>query len=360
MRVRTYIFLLAVMILAVALPLHAQDQGTAQGTTTAQSGSAQSGSQGATMLPASSVDTQGIRRYVLGPGDTLDVRVFGQPDLNWQGEIEADGNITSLPFIDTPIHAQCRTDKEVQKDIITAYGKFLKSPQISVRVTGRNSRLPATVSGAVAASTRVQMLRPVRLNEVIIVSGGLTERANGDIQILHTEPVMCPAPGEVIEPLTTADGFLAPNTLKVYKWADLITGKPEANPVIRPGDIVTVMDSKPVYITGNVAAPQPVLLHEGYTLSRVLAMVGGPTPGAKPSDVRIYRGELGSSNMQTIHVDLNAVKKKKTEDVVLQPYDIIEVPKNSGPGLILKDLGKSLIGGATSLPLQAFQYRVIY
>ncbi len=358
MKVRKHILLLAALSFAALLPIPTQGQETPQGAS--QTGGAQTGPPVASVLTASSVDTQGIKRYVLGPGDTLDVRVFGQPDLNWQGEVEPDGNITSLPFIETPIRAQCRTDKEIQKDIIAAYSKFLRSPQISVRVTGRNSRLPATVSGAVAAPTRVQMLRPVRLNEVIIVSGGLTERANGDIQVLHTEPIMCPAPGEVVEPLTTGDGFLAANTLKVYKWTDLIAGKPEANPVIRPGDIVTVMDSKPVYITGNVASPQPVLLKEGYTLSRVIAMVGGPTAGAKASDVRIYRGEIGSTNMQTIHVDLNAVKKKKSEDIVLQPYDIIEVPKNSGAGVILKDISKSLLGGATSIPLQAFQYRVIY
>lgn len=354
MKVKAYILLLAVVSFAASLSVRAQEQVTPQG------GSQQSsGPQGANMLPAST-DTQGIRRYVLGPGDVLDVRVFGQPDLAWQGEVEADGNITSLPFIETPIRAQCRTDKEIQKDIIAAYSKFLRKPQISVRVVGRNSRTPATVFGAVAAPTRVQMLRDVRLNEMLTVSGGLTERANGDIQVLHTEPVMCPKPGETVEPLTTEDGFLAPNTMKVYKWTDLIAGKPEANPVIRPGDIVTVMESKPVYITGSVTTPQPVLLREGYTLSRVIAMVGGPVQGAKSSDVRIYRNDLGSTEMKVLHVDLNAIKKKKSDDVVLQPYDIIEVPKASGPGAILKELPKTMLGGLSTIPMQALQYRVIY
>src|SRR6266481_6204461 len=68
-----------------------------------------------------SVDSQGIRNYLLGPGDVLDVRVFGQPDLSSQVEIDAEGNISSLPFLEAPIRAQCRTDKEVQKDIATAY-----------------------------------------------------------------------------------------------------------------------------------------------------------------------------------------------------------------------------------------------
>src|SRR5207253_3473557 len=57
---------------------------------------------------AASIDNQGIRNYLLGPGDVLDVRVFGQSDLSSQVEIDADGNISSLPFLETPIRAQCR------------------------------------------------------------------------------------------------------------------------------------------------------------------------------------------------------------------------------------------------------------
>ena len=351
MKLRPFVMLLVIACFSPVLLAQEQSQTQANGPNLPQGGS---------VLNAS-VDAQGIRKYLLGPGDTLDVRVFGQPDLNWTGEVEADGNITSLPFIETPVRVQCRTDKEVQKDIVAAYSKFLRKPQISVRVTGRNSRSPATIFGAVAAPTRVQMLRPVRLNEAITLSGGLTERANGDIQILHTENVMCPEPGEVVEPLTTAEG-LAPTTLKIYKWLDLLSGKPEGNPTIRPGDVVTVMESKPVYITGNVASPQPVLLREGYTLSRVLAMVGGPTSGAKSSDVRIYRLKPGTGQDEVLHVDLDAVKKRKKADVVLQAYDIIEVPKASEwrPDILLKGLAKSMMGGFMGLPTQALQYRVIY
>src|SRR4029077_17047719 len=64
----------------------------------------------------SGIDTQGIKNYLLGPGDTLDVRVFGQSDLNAVVEVDSDGNISSLPFLESPIVAKCRTEKEVQKD----------------------------------------------------------------------------------------------------------------------------------------------------------------------------------------------------------------------------------------------------
>jgi len=295
----------------------------------AQEQSQSSQQQAAVSAPTSSaslvsVDNQGIRYYLLGPGDTLDIRVFGQPDMNWTGEVDSDGNISSLPFIETPVRAQCRTEKAVQKDVIAAYSRYLKNPQISVRITGRNSRQPAIVFGAVSVPQRVQMQRRVRLSELITASGGVTERANGTIQILHTEEVMCPEPGEKVEPLADENGQIP---FKVYKIADLLAGKQEANPVIRPGDIVTASTSEPVYITGSVVSPQGVFHREGLTLGRALAQVGGARKEAKATDVRIYRQKPGSPDQEVIHVDYAAIKKQKQKDVLLKPYDIIEVPE---------------------------------
>ena len=345
MKAKTYLFLFAALCLAAPLIASAQDGGQAA------------------VVPASSIDEQGLVKYVLGPGDTLDIRVFGQPDLNWIGEVDSDGNISSLPFVTTPIVAQCRTEKEVQKDIIAAYGKLLKNPQISVRVTGRNSRQPATVLGAVLSPARVEMKRRVRLNELIAASGGLTERANGDIQVLHTEPVRCPEPDEVVEPLYVGDA-LNPSTIKMFKVSDLLAGKTEANPVIRPGDIINVMEAKPVYVTGQVVSPQPILLREGMTLLKAVAMVGGLRPDAKSSDVRLYRTKPGAAEPELLKVNLDAIRKRKDKDIPLQAYDIVEVSKQSewsGPGIL-----RMLLGGVTStitstmgVPARALSYRVI-
>lgn len=290
----------------------------------------------------SSVDNQGIRNYLLGPGDVLDVRVFGQPDLNAVAEVDSDGNISSLPFLETPIPARCRTEKEVQKDIATAYGKYLKSPQVSVRITERKSRQPATVFGAVRQPTRIQMQRRVRLNEMMAASGGFTERASGTIQILHTEPVMCPEPGE--EALAAPiDGTKVP--LQIIKISELRAGKPDANPVIRPGDYILVTEAEPVYITGSVQSPQGVYIRDQLTLSRALAMVGGVRKEAKTSDVRIYRQKPGSAEQETIRVDLSAIKKNQKPDILLQPYDVIEVPE---AGMFSSGrIGQTLLGAVS-------------
>lgn len=306
----------------------------------------------------SSVDTQGIKVYLLGPGDVLDVRVFGQSDLNAMVDVDSDGNISSLPFLETPIRAKCRTEKDVQRDISAAYAKYLKNPQISVRIAERKSRQPATVFGAVRAPTRLQMLRKVRLNEIMAAAGGFTERAAGTIQILHTEPLMCPEPGEEAE-AAPIDGTKIP--LDIVKIADLKAGKPEANPFIRPGDYVVVTEAEPVYITGSVNAPQGVYMKDQLTLSLALAMVGGARKEAKLSDVRIYRQKPGTHEQETIKVDFAAIKKNQQPDVLLQAYDVVEVPEAGMlSGSRLPSTLMSFVTGGVQSMFTSMPTRVLY
>lgn len=290
----------------------------------------------------SSVDSQGIRNYLLGPGDMLDVRVFGQPDLNALAEVDSDGNISSLPFLEAPIPAKCRTERDVQKSIASAYEKYLKKAQVSVRITQRNSRPPATVFGAVRSPTRVQMQRKVRLNELMAVSGGFTEHAAGTIQIVHTEPLMCPGPGEEAE-AAPIDWTKA--QLTVVRLSDLRNNKPNANPVIRPGDYILVTEAEPVYVTGSVVSPQGIFMREHLTLSRAIAMVGGLRKEAKTSDIRVYRQKPETGEQETIRIDLNAIKKNQKPDFPLQAYDIVDVPE---AGLLSSGrIGQTLLGAIT-------------
>jgi polysaccharide biosynthesis/export protein len=259
--------------------------------------------------------------YVLGPGDVLEVKVFGQHDLNSTVQVDGDGNLSSLPFLDS-IPAKCRTEKQVQKDIALAYSRLIKDPQVSVRVIERKSRQPASVSGAVRTAGKVPTERKIRLNELIAASGGITEKAAGTIQILHTEPLLCPGPGEEAERLPV-DGTGIP--LQVVKISDLKAGA--ANPIIRSGDLVLVTEAEPVYITGSVVSPGSVMLRDQLTLSKALGMVGGTRKEAKLSDIRIYR-QKGNKEQDILKVDFEAVKKNQQPDIFLQPYDVIEVSDN--------------------------------
>lgn len=291
-------------------------------------------------VPAS-LDDQGGGRYLVGPGDLLDVRVFGQADLNSTVEVDSDGNISSLPFIETPIRAKCRNEKDIQASITEAYAKYLLKPRVSVRILERRSRPPAVIYGAVRSAQRVDMRRRVRLHELLASSGGITQAASGTIQIMHTEPEMC---AEGAAPASDV------GQLDIYPISDVKSGLEKGDPFIRPGDIVIVTEGEPIYIMGAVLQPREMTLKDGLTLARAIMMAGGATRLAKTNEVHIYRRTPTGSNDMMINYE--AIKKGKDKDIPLQAYDIVEVrtssvwsPKNLGDFFL--NAAKST---ATSLP----------
>ena len=66
-------------------------------------------------------------------------------------------------------------------------------------------------------------------------------------------------------------------------------------------------------------------MREDLTLSRALAMVGGPRKDANLSEIRIHRQKPGSLSQEIIKVNYEAIKKNETPDVFLKPYDVIDV-----------------------------------
>jgi protein involved in polysaccharide export with SLBB domain len=333
---------------------------------------AQTQSGGVDFQPASSsVDNQGIRRYRMGAGDILDVRVFGQPDLNGHYEVDEDGNISSLPFIEDPIPAKCRNEKEVQKIITDAYAKYIIKPRVSVRILERRSRPPAIVFGAVRMPSRVGMNRRLRLHEVLVTAGGVTQNANGTIDILHTEPEMCTEADDVPTAVAVATAVAANHSkesdvaanhskesdigiLESFKIVDLKGGSAANNPFIRPGDIVIVNEGDPVFITGAVNSPREMVIKDQITLARAIAMAGGPQKLANTSQVLIYRKKEGKIGQDLLKFDYDAIRKGKAPDVLLQAYDIVDVrpagtfsPRSLGE--MLKGMSMGQLG---SLPMR--------
>jgi polysaccharide export outer membrane protein len=331
----------------------------------AQDGSS-STSQGSVVNTSSSgataLDGMGLKKYLLGPGDVLDLRVYNEPQFNGPLVVDDEGNI-AVPFIESPIRAQCRSDREIKVDIVKALAKYLNKPQVNLRLTEAKSRPPAVVFGAVRSPSRVQMQRKVKLLDLLATSGGVTEAAGGDIQIFHTEPIMCPDAEDLAA--VPADTFAPADPTQVgydlYSLAALKDGKPEANPIVRPGDIVIVQEAQPVYITGAVRQPMSLYLKNSMQLKTAIAMVGGLAKDAKSSAVVIWRRKKGQSEPEKLVVNFKDINKEKAKDIELQPYDIVDVPDNSGS--ITVGLRNMLFGGAagsissiaTGLPL-----RVIY
>lgn len=320
----------------------------------------------------------GIRDYRLGVGDLLDLRVLNETQFDGVLEVNNRGQIV-VPFLDeVRFRAQCRTVDEVRKEIIAELTKLLRKPLVSLLVREKRSRTPATLYGAVQVPQQYQMYRSARLQELISRSGGVTEASSGTIEITHTEPLMCPEADDpqaslaVITAQTTDESLATDESLTtdgslrlpfdVYKISDLLAGKPEANPYIRPGDIIRVEQASPIYVTGLVMQPQGVYLRPQSTLRTVIAQVGGLRREAKNA-IKIYRRKSDSPTaFEEIAVNYGDILKQKTPDILLQPYDVIEVGEASvlkGKRLVDTLLGFA-VGGAGQALSGGIQRTVLY
>lgn len=265
--------------------------------------------------------------YKIVPGDELEIKVLGEPQFDGRYTVDEDGKIV-LAFVNKPIQASCRTERQLKDDVSTALAKYLKNPQFNLRVIEKNSA-PAVIYGEVRLPGKVEMQRRVRLLELLSFSGGWTDKAGGTVQVFHTQPIQCAEPGEDIDPQPLTDGSNIP--FKVYKLSEISSGRDDANPIIRPGDVVDVKKAPPVFVVGEVrnppAADSLTIPETGMTLTDAIYRSGGLTREAKKKDVKIYRIKTGSPEREILTANLEQIKKQRQKDIALQPYDVIEVEK---------------------------------
>src|SRR5262245_28076218 len=120
--------------------------------------------------------------YRVGPGDVVEVRVFGRPELGREQRIGNLGTIR-LPFLQDLLVA-CKTEAELAQLIGEKYKKYLRDPQVDGFVKQYNSQ-PVAVIGSVAKPGRFQLQRRVRLLELLTFSGGPVLSAGGVIHIIR-------------------------------------------------------------------------------------------------------------------------------------------------------------------------------
>lgn len=284
---------------------------------------------GQTSGPAAPSTDQTEERYRIGPGDVLDVRVYNRPQLS-RDAVRVEGNgMIRMPLIEGEIQAACKTEGELAKEISTRYARYYRNLPVDVFIKEYHAREVALI-GAVNEQGRYQMQRRIRLLELLTFAKGPSDKAGQTINIVRgPRPDLCrPANAAPVE------GFIS------LRLNDTLRGTEAANPYVEPGDIVTVPEAEQVYVVGNVFTPKSLPLREPITVSRAIAMAGGPLRDSKTDKVRVVRQENGGQS--EMFVNLNAIAKKQADDLLLKPNDIVEVPESTGKSII-----RSLLGAVT-------------
>jgi polysaccharide export outer membrane protein len=327
--------------------------------------------------------------YRVGPGDVLEVRVFGRPELGREQRVGNRGTIR-LPFLQE-IQVACQTEAELAQLIAEKYKKYLRDPQVDVFVKEYNSQ-PVAVIGSVAKPGRFQLQRRVRLLELLTFSGGPILTAGGVVHIIRgSSPDFCEtgvtgagaaspgAPAPAIVPVDSQSGLAkasptnqqhpSPTTsplpdqtsiqssiensqafLLTFNLQEVLIGNPDSNPYVMSGDVISIPETDQVFIVGQVVKPGPLPVRSKITLMQAIGMAGGFTPEAAKGKVKVVRTEPGSNARTEFIYDLNDIQKKKVEDIALMPNDVVDVPSSIKSNIARRFMSVGF-GLAATLPI---------
>jgi polysaccharide export outer membrane protein len=173
------------------------------------------------ILPAPVSAASSSYNYIIGPGDTINIVVWRNPELSMSVPVRPDGKIAA-PLVED-LEAMGKDATTLARDIEKELGKFIRDPVVTVVVTqfvGPYSEQIRVVGEAGTPQT-LPYKQKMTLLDVMIAVGGLTDFADGNSTTL----------------LRTIEGD------KQYsvRVADLIKrGDVSANVDMKPGDVLII------------------------------------------------------------------------------------------------------------------------
>lgn len=114
--------------------------------------------------------------YVIGPGDTIQVFVFRNPELSVTVPVRPDGKI-STPLVEDMV-AIGKTPSQLARDMEAVLAEFVRSPQVNIIVTQAVSSFSEVkIVGQVRTPQSLPYREGLRVLDVVLAAGGLTEFA---------------------------------------------------------------------------------------------------------------------------------------------------------------------------------------
>ena len=171
--------------------------------------------------PGRGVDTP----YLVGPGDTLNIVVWRNPELSMSVPVRPDGKITTRLVEDLP--ASGKTATELAREIEKVLARYVQSPVVTVIVTsfGGPYSQQVRVIGEAAKPQALAYRENMTLLDVMIAVGGITDFADGNKASI----------------LRTGGGKTQQFGVRLI---DLVRrGDLSANVAMRPGDVLVIPQS---------------------------------------------------------------------------------------------------------------------
>jgi polysaccharide export outer membrane protein len=162
--------------------------------------------------------------YIIGPGDTLQVFVWRNPELSVTVPVRPDGKI-STPLVENMV-AVGKTSPQLARDMEGVLSEYVRSPKVNIIVTTAASAFSLVkVVGQVLHPQALPYREGMTVLDAVLAVGGLTQFASGNrARIVRIEK------GQE-------------NIIHV-KLADLVnSGDVRENVPLKPGDVLVVPQS---------------------------------------------------------------------------------------------------------------------
>ncbi len=235
-------------------------------------------------------------QYRVGPGDSLNVQVYGEPSLSGTIPVDASGEIDVALVGRVAVGGMNAGEITAMLRERLAAG-FLVNPNITVAVSAYRSQ-PVQVLGAVGKPGLYFLRGPTTVMSVLSEAGGVPPEGVNEIRLTRAG---------------RADAEVLPYDKLVNRAVD--------DPLVTAGDIVFVPQST-VSVSGSVGKPGEVAYREGITVSQVVASAGGASELANLGRIFILRGD------KRIRVNLRKVLNGDAPDVPLEAGDRVYVPES--------------------------------
>lgn len=163
--------------------------------------------------------------YVIGPGDSLQVFVWRNPELSVTVPVRPDGKI-STPLVEDMV-AVGKTPTQLARDMEGVLSEYIRSPQVNIIVNQAASVFnQVRVIGQVNMPQSVPFREGMTVLDVLLAAGGLTDFAAGN----RARLVRKDENGK--------------ETSRRVRLHDLVAeGRMSENFPVRPGDVLIVPES---------------------------------------------------------------------------------------------------------------------
>jgi polysaccharide export outer membrane protein len=254
-------------------------------------------------------------RLTLGPGDVLDISLYGTPDSARPGvAIGPDGRINYLQARD--IMASDLTVDELRAALEQALAKYHLAPKVVINPMAYNSK-KYYILGNVMRKGGYLLDRPTTVIEAIAKSGGFVTalQSQNAAVLVDLERSFLVRKNE-----DGSFGKVPVNFESLFQRGDLTQNVPLA-----PGDYLFFPEQgrQEIYVVGEVRSQGIYPFTKDLTALGAVVAKGGFTEHAWKSKILIIRGSL--SNPQTIVIDGGDILKAKGKDFQLQNQDIVYV-----------------------------------